>query len=248
VAGRVPQGGEVGAHGQQAGEQQQPRAAQQVAEVAVAQGMDEFADVEQRCGQQEIVGNLRVVGADFERCAEGCDGRAEPFVAAQRHPDAPHHQRGIDERPHLGDMARADNQEEVGRKAVGQRRDDAHPRIDADDEQHEPHREHGEKDESGGFADEGDELSHRGFDELCGVGDIDQVGGHPSEHAPRPLGVFARIGAFEQDVARHAFVLLHVVLREHLAPELGGEIECADAEEDRQGRRQRQQPREQVVA
>ena len=206
------------------------------------EGRDTFADPEGGHRQQEIVGDLRVVGADFERRRERRERASGPHVAPQGHPRAAHHQRGVDQRPHLGDVACADDEQEIGRKAVGQRRDDAHPRIDAEDQQHEPHGRHGEKEEGGGGVDDLDDPAEGVLDELRRVGHVDQVGGHAAEHAARPLGIFARGFAHVVDILGHAVVLHDVVLGQHLAAELRGEVDCAHHEEEREGRRCRQQP------
>jgi len=58
--------------------------------------------------------------------------------------------RRIDQRPHLGQVPRPDDEQEIGRKAVGQRRHDSHPRIDLHHAEHHPEGAHGKKDESGG--------------------------------------------------------------------------------------------------
>jgi len=80
------------------------------------------------------------------------------------------------------------------------------------------------------------------LDELRRVGHVDQVGGHAAEHAARPLGIFARGFAHVVDILGHAVVLHDVVLGQHLAAELRGEVDCAHHEEEREGRRCRQQP------
>lgn len=101
---------------------------------------------------------------------------------------------------------------------------------------HQPHGNHGEEDEGCRGVYNFNDLSCRVFDQLCRVGHVDQVGGHAAEHPPRPLGIFARLGTVVPDLLGHAFVLLHVVLRQHFAAKLGGEIEGADDEEKQQGR------------
>ena len=76
-----------------------------------------------------------------------------PDVAAQGDPCAAHHQGRVNQRPHLRHVPGADDEQEVGRKTVGQRRNRAHPGVDARHEQHAPHGRHGEEDESGGGVD-----------------------------------------------------------------------------------------------
>lgn len=175
-----------------------------------------------------------MVGADFERGGQRRQCGTVPEVAAQGHPCAAHHQRGVDQRPHLGDVARADDQQEVGRESVGQYGDDADPGVDAEDEQHAPHGGHREEEECGRGVDQFDHLPDGTLDRLCRVGHVDQVGGHAAEHAAGPLGVFIPFGAHLGDVPGHSLVLQHVVLGQHLAPELGGEIGGAhDEEEDK---------------
>lgn len=141
-------------------------------------------------------------------------------------------------------MTRTDDEEKVGRKAVHERRNDADPGIHPDDQEHQPHGNHGEEDEGCRGVYNFNDLSCRVFDQLCRVGHVDQVGGHAAEHPPRPLGIFARLGTVVPDLLGHAFVLLHVVLRQHFAAKLGGEIEGADDEEKQQGRARRQHFRE----
>ena len=188
-----------------------------------------------------------MVGADFERGGERSERGAEPQVAAQRHVDARHHRRGVDQRPHLGDVSGADDQQEVGRKPVGERGDDPDPGVDAADAEHQPHGRHGEEEESGRRVEDAHDLADGPFDQLGRVGDVDQIGGHAAEHAARPLGVFARLGARPADVVRHSLVLEHVVLGQRLAAELGGEIERAHREKQQQGRRDGRQPGEKSV-
>ena len=239
--GRVPQGREVRSYGQDARRNQGCRTQGEILHPFFPEGGDAFADPE--CGHrhEEIVGDLRVVGADFERRRERRERRAAPDVAPQGHPCAAHHQRGVNQRPHLRDVPRADDQQEVGRKSVGQRRDDAHPRVDPENQQHEPHGRHGEKQESGGRVDDFHHFAYGVFHQLGRVGDVDQVGRHSAEHAARPLRVLARRGAHVADVLGHTFVLDDIVLGQHLAPELRGEIGGAHYEEDCEGRRGRQQ-------
>ena len=159
VLGRVPQGREVRSYGQDARRGERRGAQEKVAQASFLEREDSLADPE--CGHrhEEIIGDLRVVGADFERRRKPRERRAAPDVTPQGHPRAAHHQRSVDQRPHFRDVPRADDQQEVGRKPVGQRRDDAHPRVDSDDQQHEPHRDHGEKQESGGRVDDLHDLS-----------------------------------------------------------------------------------------
>ena len=139
-------------------------------------------------------------------------------------------------------MPGAYDQQEIGREPVGQRRDDADPGVDAEDEQHQPHGSHGEEEEGRGRVDEFHDLPHGALDDLRGVGHVDQKGGHAAEHAARPLGVFARGRAHVADVLCHAFVLHHVVLGQYFAAELRGEIGRAHHEEDDERRRCRRQP------
>ena len=242
VAGGVPQGREIRPCGEYACGGEYRRAFPEVPEAFVPQGRDALADPEGGHGQEEIVGDLRVVGADFERRRERRERPARPHVSPQGHPRTAHHQRGIDQRPHLGDVPGAYDQQEIGREPVGQRRDDADPGVDAEDEQHQPHGRHGEEEERRGRVDEFHDLPHGAFDDLRGVGHVDQEGGHAAEHAARPLGVFARGRAHVADVLCHAFVLHHVVLGQYFAAELRGEIGRAHYEEDDERRRSRRQP------
>ena len=98
------------------------------------------------------------------------------------------------------------------------------------------------KEEGGGGVDDLDDPAEGVLDELRRVGHVDQVGGHAAEHAARPLGIFARGFAHVVDILGHAVVLHDVVLGQHLAAELRGEVDCAHHEEEREGRRCRQQP------
>ena len=239
--GRVPQGREVRRHGQQARRGQRRRAQGEVFHPFFPEGDDAFADPEGGHRHEEVVGDLRVIGTDFERRRERRERRAAPNVAPQRHPRAAHHQRGVDQRPHLRDVSRADDQQEIGREPVGQRRDDSRPGIDADDHQHQPHRDHGEEEERRRGVHDLHDLPDGALHELGRVGDIDQVCGHSAEHAARPLGVFARCDTHVGDVLGHAFVLDDIVLGEYLAAELRREIEGAHRKEEHEGRRCRQQ-------
>ena len=239
--GRVPQGREVRPYGQYARRGQRRRAQGKIAQASLLEGDDAFADPEGGHRYEEIVGDLRMVGADFERRRERRERRAAPDAASQRHPRASHHQRGVNQRPHLRDMPRTDNQQEIGRQPVGQRRDDSHPRIDAEDYQHQPHRDHREEEERRRGVHDLHDLSDGALHELGRVGDVYQVSRHPAEHAARPLGVFARRGAHVGDVLGHAFVLDDVVLGKHLAAELRGEVECTHHEEEHEGRCRGQQ-------
>ena len=179
-----------------------------------------------------------MVRADFEGRGERGDGGSDPDVLPERHPGPAHHQRSIDQRPHLGDVPGGDDQQEVGRESVCEGRDDADPGVDAADQEHDPEGGHGEEEECGGGVEPPDDLPDVVFDELCGVFDVDQIGGHAAEHATGPLGVFAGPGSHVVDVPGHSLVLDDVVLGEHLAAELGYEIEGRGHEEDDDGRRQ----------
>lgn len=236
VLGRVPQWRKVRAYGQHSCAREQGRAPCEVAERASFRGCDEFGDPEGCHRQQEVIGDLRVVGADFERGEEGCQGRAGPHISPERHPCSAHHQRSVDRSPHLGDVSGADDEEEVGRKPVGERTRCGDPRTDAHDQQHDPHGRRGEEEEGGGGVEQADDRCGRLLDELGRIGHVDQVGRHAAEHVARPLGVFARRGAVVADVLGHSFVLHHVVLGQHLAAELRGEADDADEEEEQQSR------------
>ena len=164
VVHRVPQRSEVRADGQNACGQQYRRAADERRQVLFSEGDDSFADPQRGHGQQEIVGDLRMVGADFERGEEGRKRSAEPHVTPQRKPCAAHHQGGIYQCPHFGHVTRADDEEKVGRKAVHERRNDADPGIHPDDREHQPHGNHGEEDEGCGSIYNFNDLSCRVFD------------------------------------------------------------------------------------
>lgn len=79
----------------------------------------QLAEPESPHRHQEVVGDLRMVGANLERGRHGRQRHTRPHPSAQGHPCAAHHERCPDHRPHLGHMARADDEQEVGRKAVG---------------------------------------------------------------------------------------------------------------------------------
>lgn len=231
----VPQGREVRGRGQHAGQRQYARAPEERPPAAAAEGGDGFAEPQRAHRQQEVVGDLRVVGADFERCREGRHGASAPHVAPQGHPRAAHHQGGVYERPHLGDVACADDEEEVGRESVGQGAGDRHAGVDAHHQEHEPHRHAGEEEEARRGVHDADDGFGEVFHELGGIGHVEQVGGHAAEHGPRPLGVFARGRAVRPYVLHAAFVLEDVVLGQHLAPELGGEGDDRREEKEQQG-------------
>ena len=139
-------------------------------------------------------------------------------------------------------MSGSDDEQEVGRKSVGQRRDDARPRVDAHHQEHQPHGRHGKKEERGRGVEDFDDLPHASFHQLGRIGHVYQVGRHSAEHAPRPLGVFACFEPHLRDVSGHPFVLDHIVLRQRFAPELGSEIGGRDHEKEQQGRCCGQQP------
>ncbi len=226
MLGRIPQRREIREHGQHASRRQHPRAAQEVARAVRPQRRDPLADPEESHRQQKIVGDLGVVGADFERGRHGGQHRSAHHRAAQREPRPRHHEGGIDQRPHLRDVARSDDEREIGREAVGDGGHDRQPRIDAAPHQGQPQGEHGEEEEGrGGLQHAPHGGAERADDELRGILDVDQVGGHASEHRPRPLGILSRFGAHRLDVARHPLVLHRVVLGEPFARELRGEIE-----------------------
>ena len=242
VLGGVPQRCEVRTERQQPCGRQHRRTFGEGFQEFLPQGDDAFAEPEQGGRQQEIVGDLRMVGADFERSEERRERSAPPRTpSAQRHPDAAHHRRRIDQRPHLGQVPRPDDEQEIGRKAVGQRRHDSHPRIDLHHAEHHPEGAHGKKDESGGDRHGPRQRYGRILDQLCGIAHVDQIGGHTAEHRTDPLRVFAVGLARPMDLAARPFVLTHIVLRQHVAAELGREIEGRQREEKEYGHGRRQE-------
>ena len=87
------------------------------------------------------------------------------------------------------------------------------------------------KDESGGDRHGPRQRYGRILDQLCGIAHVDQIGGHTAEHRTDPLRVFAVGLARPMDLATGPFVLTHIVLRQHVAAELGREIEGRQREE-----------------
>ena len=178
-----------------------------------------------------------MIRADFEGCGERREGHPGPDVSPERHPCAAHHQRRVDQGPHLRDVACGDDQQEVGGESVCESGDDADPGVYLPDEEHDPECEHGEKEECGGGVDPSCDLPDGVFHEHRGVLDVDQIGGHSTEHSSGPLRVFAGLVSHVVDVAGHSAVLDDVVLWEHLAAELRCEVGCRgdEEEEDRNG-------------
>ena len=233
---RVPQRSEIRPQRHDSCGKKHGRASCKMSEPFLPQGGDAFTDPEEGRRKEEIVGNLRMVGADFERGEERRQGRAPPrMLRAERHPDSAHHQRRIDQCPHLGDVSGADDEDKVGGQAVSQRRDDPHPRVDARHQQHDPHGAHGEEEECGRRIDDPHHLPDGILYQLGGITDIDQVGGHAAEHRSEPLRIFAVLLARLIDLTACAFVLLYIVLRQHVAAELGCEIACRHRKEEQQG-------------
>ena len=117
-------------------------------------------------------------------------------------------------------MARTDNEQEVCRKAIGQRRYKSHPGAEAEEQHCHPHSRHGEEEERGGRVDNLHHLAYGALHGLRGVLHIDQESGHTAKHTSRPLCILARGLAVVENILGHAIVLLHIVLDEHLAAHL----------------------------
>ncbi len=176
-----------------------------------------------------------MVGAYLERREQRGAASSEQHITPQRAVYSRHHGRRVDQSPHLGDVARADYEYEIGGEAVRQRADQRGPRPEAEEQQRGPHGRHGEKEERGGGVDYLHDLSHGALHGLRGVLHVDQIGGHAAEHAARPLRVVARGFAGVDYILAHALVLRHVVLRKRFARELRREIERGEQEKERDG-------------
>ena len=84
---------------------------------------------EERCRRKdEVVGYLRVVCTHLESGKKCCQSTSKPHILAQGVVNCAEHCRGVYQGPHLGDVTSSDNQEEVGRKSVGQADNEANPR------------------------------------------------------------------------------------------------------------------------
>ena len=235
VLPRVPQGGEVRPYGSYACRDEQRRAACEVAAAFRAQGDDALADPQRGHRYDEIICYLRVVGSYLERCEQSRECSAGPCVAAQRAVDAGHHERGVDQRPHLGYVSGADDEHEVCGESVCECRDEPHPWREAEQQHRDPHGRHREEEERGGCVDHLDYFADGALDGLSGIFDVDEECWHAAEHASRPLCVLARGGAVVEDILAHALILLHVVLHERLAAELRREVERRDEKEEHDG-------------
>ena len=217
---------EVGPYRQYGGQQERPRRLPETRKHPMSVRPDEFVYQQRDDDQQEVVGDLRVVGRYFERSGQRRQRGPEPQVPSAVGVDDGSYQQGdVGHGPHLGDVAGSDDEYRVGRETVGECRNDAYPRVHFPQQRHEPEAEHGREDEHGRFA-------HRPHGQLRGVADepcrhleVNHVGGHTAEGTARPLGVFAVLLYVPFDVGTRSDVLGDVVHVEFLPAELGGEVE-----------------------
>ncbi len=224
---------EVGAYGQRGGQQEGARRFPEARQRPAPEGPYEFVDEQGEYDQQEVVGDLRVVGRYFEGGGQCRQRGPEPEVSSAVGVDDRSDQQGyVGQGPHFGDVARSDDEDRVGREAVSQRRNDAHPRVHLPQQRHEPEAEHGREDEHRRFA-------HRPHGQFRGVAydpcrnlEVDHVGGHAAERTARPLRIFAVLLHVAFDVRTRPHVLRDVVHVELFAPELGGEIEHRNQQKD----------------
>ena len=167
-----------------------------------------------------------MISSNLERCEECREGRSRPHIAAQSAVRCTHHQRSIDQSPHLRDVARSDNQQEVGRKTIAQSRHKSHPGAESEEQRGQPHRQHRKEEQRGGHINQRYTLADCTLHRLTRIFHVDKVGGHTTKHISRPLGIFARSLAVVEDIFAHSLILLHIVLREHFAAILRSKIEC----------------------
>ena len=233
---RIPQRREVGSDGEQDGCGQHPCSLCEAEPCALLAGEPHLAEPQRRRGQREVICYLRVVGSQFERQRQCRQCAAGPHVAPERTPHARDHERRVCQRPHLGYMSRVDYQEEVCRKAVCQRGDDAYPRVDAYGQQRDPHQQHGEEYHAHRLVQQLYASADGALYDLCRILHVDQICRHAREHGSRPLRVFARGFAALFDVLPHTRVLARIALHEGLALELRREKYVADAPECHQRR------------
>ena len=157
-----------------------------------------------------------------EECRQGC---ARPHIATQGEIDTTHHKRSIDQSPHLGDVARTDNQQKIGREAVGQCRDKAHPGAHAKQQHCHPHCRHRKEEKRDRCIDNLHHLADRIFDGLSRILNVDKICRHTAKHTACPLGILARRGTQIDNILTHTLILLNVVLRKHLATKLRSAID-----------------------
>ena len=204
-------------------------------------GRHELVDPERGQYEQEIVGDLRMVHADLDRREDARQRRTDPHVAPERVPHSPEQHRSESQRHHLGHMPRPYDNEEIGRKAVGQRRNDPDPRVEPHAQQHEKESRHGDEDQRGGLAEKVEGFRQR-LDDGPLVLHVDQVSRHTPEHVAFPLRVLAVFLAVLHDILRRALVLLNIALEQRLSAELRSEIEQVDQNENGQSRRHGKPP------
>ena len=180
-----------------------------------------------------------MTGRDFDRGEQSGQRRAEPHTFPVGVPYGPDHRRHPRQGHHLGNVPRADNDDEIGRKPVAQPPDHGEPRIDAEHQEHQVEAGHGDEDPRSRLA-EDIEMVGRVLDPAPVVIHVDQVGRHPAEIAPGPLGVFAVAVDMLLDVARNAAQHHHIGLPQGFPFVLGCEKDSRNDREKGQGYDMRQ--------
>ena len=183
-------------------------------------GVDKFRNEERSRSQNKVVGDLRMVCSRFECGKKGRQSSSHPHIASQRVMNGSEHCRGVCQGPHLGYVAGADNEEEVGRESVGQTHDQAHPCRHAHQQRHHKGGQHRKEDHRGGGSKERLYPIDRAFDNLCRILDVDLVGRHAREHCSGPLRILVELGSTLADVAAHTVKLANIVLWQHSSLQL----------------------------
>ena len=240
---RVPQGREVCSHTQHARQCDRRRSQRKLAQRPLAHRLNQQRNPHRTHHQHEVVGYLWVSRAHLQRREESGQCCTHPTVALEGVPHRPDHQRSIDQRPHLGNVSCADNQEEIGRKSIAQCTHNRRPATHLHQQQHHPKRHHRKEDERRRLVDHLNHLPHRVLDPLRRVVGVDQIRGHTAEHSTCPLRILAISLARVEDIAGHTLILLHIVLRQHATLELRCEIDGHNHKEECHGSHPTQHPR-----
>ena len=161
-----------------------------------------------------------MVGTELQR-AEECGKRStHPHILSQGIPHRGNQWWRIYQRPHLGDVSRIDNKEEVGREAIRQARNDAYPGVDTHKHHCDHHQNHRKERHIHRAIDNLHNATHRLLDILRRILHVDKVGRHSSKHISCPLWVLARSLAVILDILRHTSILRYIALAQRLTIKL----------------------------
>ena len=161
-----------------------------------------------------------MVSTQLQRAKECSKSGSRPHITAQGVPHRTNQRWSIDQCPHLGDMSRVDNEEEVGRESIGQARNDAYPGVNAHKHHSNHHQNHSPQCHIHRAINTLDEWRCGVLNILLRVLNVDKVGRHSREHISRPLWVLARSLTMLLYILRHSRILRDITLRERLAVEL----------------------------